>query len=69
MVDGRFGPVILRVTTIEPAVVTPFEQVKADLKTEIADERAVAEITDMHDAIEDARAGGDTLAESPRNTA
>ena len=63
VVDGRFGPAIVRVTTIEPAVVTTFEQAKADLKAEIANERAAAEISDMHDAIEDARAGGDTLAE------
>ena len=63
VVDGRFGPVILRASQIEAAVVTPFESVAASLKTEIAAERAVAEINDMYDAIEDARAGGDTIAE------
>jgi peptidyl-prolyl cis-trans isomerase D len=63
VVDGRFGPVILRVGQIEPAVVTPYETVVETLKTEIAAERAVAEVNDMYDAIEDARAGGDTIAD------
>lgn len=63
VIEGRFGPVIVRVTTVEPAVVTPFEDVVATLKTEIANERAVAEINGLHDAIEDARAGGDTISE------
>lgn len=63
VIDGRFGPVIVRVTTIEPAVVTPFADVKDTLKKEIALERSVSEIGDLHDAIEDARAGGDTLAD------
>jgi peptidyl-prolyl cis-trans isomerase D len=63
VIEGGFGPVILRVTTVEPAVVTVFDDVKATLKQEIATERAVADITAMHDAIEDARAGGSTLAE------
>lgn len=63
VIDGAFGPVILRVTTVEPSVVTTFEQAKSDLKTEIARERAGAEVSDMHDAIEDERAGGATLSE------
>ena len=63
VVEGQFGPAILRVTTIEPAVVTSFEQAKADIKKELADARAVAEITDTRNAIEDARAAGDTFAE------
>ena len=63
VVNGQFGPAILRVTSIEPAVITTFDQAKADLKKEIADQRAVAEIADTHDSIEDARAAGGTLAE------
>ena len=63
VVEGQFGPAILHVTTIEPAVVTSFEQAKADIKKELADTRAVAEIDDTHNAIEDARAAGDAFAE------
>ena len=63
VVDGAFGPVLLRVTEIQPAVVTTFEEVRDTLKTEIANERAVAEINDTYNAIEDSRAGGDTIPE------
>jgi peptidyl-prolyl cis-trans isomerase D len=63
VVDGRFGAAILRVTTVQPQVVKTFDEAKADLKQELADRRAVTEITDQHDMVEDARAGGQTLAE------
>ena len=63
IVEGAFGPVILRVVTIEPAVVTGFDEVKDQLKLEIASERAATEIAELHDAIEDARAGGDSIAD------
>ncbi len=63
VIDGRFGPVIVRVSEIKPEVVKTFDEVKAQLRTEIAQERAAAEIADMHDSIEDARAGGDKLPE------
>jgi peptidyl-prolyl cis-trans isomerase D len=44
-------------------VTKSFDEVKADLKKEIATQRAAQEIADQHDVIEDARAGGETLAE------
>ncbi len=62
VVEGRFGPVILHVDTIQPEVVKSFDEVKDQLKKEIATEQAAADITAMHDSIEDARAGGDDLA-------
>ena len=63
VIDGRFGPVIVKVTEIEPAVVTPFEDAKAEIKQELAEARAEQEISDLLDVIEDARAGGATLDE------
>lgn len=63
VVEGRFGPVILHVTAIEPALVTTFAEVKDALKAEIANERAVTDIAATHDAIEDARAAGSSLSE------
>ncbi len=63
VVDGRFGPVLVRVTQIEPGSVTSFDEAKAQLKSEIAQERAVAELNDMRDSVEDSRAGGETLSE------
>lgn len=64
VVDGAFGPAILRVTAISPGKTTTFEQAKADLKNELALQKAATDISSMHDAIEDARAGGATLAEA-----
>jgi len=63
VVDGGFGPAILRVTTIEPQVVKTFDQAKDELKQQIATQRATTEVNDQHDVIEDARAGGSTLKE------
>ncbi|MBN8996975.1 MAG: SurA N-terminal domain-containing protein [Rhizobiales bacterium] len=63
VIAGRFGPVMVRVSQITPAVTKSFDEVKADLKKEIATQRATQEVTDQHDVIEDARAGGETLAE------
>ncbi len=67
VVDGQFGPVILRVVTVEPEAVTPFAEVSEQLKREIAESRAAQEIADQLDVIEDARAGGATLEEVARN--
>lgn len=67
IVDGRFGPVILRVTTVEPEVVVPFDTAKAEIKQELAEARAGQEIADQLDVIEDARAGGSTLEDVAAN--
>ena len=63
VIDGQFGPVIVHVSNIEPEVVKTFDEVKDQLKLEIAAEQAVAEIGDLHDSIEDARAGGAKISE------
>ena len=63
VVDGKFGPVIVHVDTVEPQVVKTFDEVKDQLKQEIATQRAAAAITGEHDRIEDARAAGKTIAE------
>ncbi|MEJ1159277.1 peptidylprolyl isomerase [Prosthecomicrobium sp. N25] len=62
-VKGRFRTVILRLGEVKPAGRKPFDEVKAQLKTEIAEERAGAEILGLHDQVEDARAGGARLEE------
>lgn len=67
VIDGRFGPVIVRVTKIEPAVVKTFDEVKDQIKKELADARAAQEIADQLNVIEDARAGGATLQEVAKN--
>jgi peptidyl-prolyl cis-trans isomerase D len=59
--EGQFGPVILRVTAINPAVIKPFDQAREQVRNEIALNRAAETILDTHDAYEDARAGGDDM--------
>ena len=62
-VQGRFTSVILEVAQIQPEAVRPFDEVKAELKQEIALQKAEQDVQDLHDEIEDARAGGASLAE------
>jgi peptidyl-prolyl cis-trans isomerase D len=62
-VQGRFGTVLVRVVKIEPEVVTPFEQVAAELKQELATAKAKSQVLDVYNKIEDARLEGRPLAE------
>lgn len=66
VVAGRFGPVLVRITKVETGNVKPFEEVKGEIKAEIARERARTELTTVHDAIEDQRASAKPLAEIAR---
>ena len=61
---GLFGPVILRVAAIKPESVKTFEDVEQEIRQELALVEANDIILDVHDAYEDARAGGMTLAEA-----
>ncbi len=63
VIDGRFGPVIVRVSDIVPESVKTFAEVKDQIKKEIATEQAAKDVITIHNAIEDARAGGTTLKE------
>ena len=66
VVDGSFGPVILRVTEIKPESARSFDEVKDEIRNELALVEAESVLLDMHDAYEDSRAGGDTLQEAAR---
>ena len=57
-IQGRFGPVLVRVLKIEPEQVRSFEDVANELKQELATSRAKAEVLKLYDQIEDARAEG-----------
>ncbi|MFI5012182.1 MAG: SurA N-terminal domain-containing protein [Hyphomicrobiales bacterium] len=63
VVDTKFGPVIMRVTAIEPAKEKTFEEVSAQLRQEIATARAKTGLRDLHDKIEDQRASAKPAAE------
>jgi peptidyl-prolyl cis-trans isomerase D len=62
-VESRFGPVLVRVSKIEPASVRPFEEVAGEIRGEIANQKARDAVDDVHDAIEDLRASAKPLAE------
>lgn len=66
-VKAQFGTVLLRVSKIIPSTVKPFADVSADLKREIALQRARKEIARLHDAIEDQRASGKSLTEAAKS--
>jgi peptidyl-prolyl cis-trans isomerase D len=61
VIDGAFGPLIVRISEIKPAVTKPFDEVKDAIRKELAIAKAAEGILDVHDAYEDARAGGDTM--------
>ena len=64
VVDGQFGPVILRVAEITPASSKSFEEVEPEIRNELALNQATQVLLDVHDAYEDARASGMTLEEA-----
>ncbi len=63
VVEGAFGPVILRVSNIRPDAVRSFDEVKEELRKEIALDAAREQLVGLHDKIEDERAGGVTVKE------
>ena len=62
-VTGRFGTVLLRVGKAEPEKVRPYEEVANEIKRDLAQERAKAQIADQQTKIEDERGAGQPLAE------
>ena len=62
-VTGRFGTVILRVQKIEPGSTKSFAEVEADLKRDIALDRAKAEVNKIRDKVDEEFGGGARLEE------
>jgi len=67
VIQGAFGPVLIRVTNIKPEVVRPLAEVKEEIRKELALVEANRILLDVHDSYEDARAGGSSLRESAGN--
>lgn len=65
-VQSRLGFALIRVVKIEPDAVRPFEDAVAEIKLEIARDRGRTELGQKHDAIEDERAGGASLADAAK---
>jgi peptidyl-prolyl cis-trans isomerase D len=62
-IKGRFGITLVHVNKIEPQLVKPFADIEAELKHEIALDRAKASITDTVNKVEDELASGARLDE------
>ncbi|PTE12003.1 SurA N-terminal domain-containing protein [Mesorhizobium helmanticense] len=64
VVQGAFGPVLLRVTDIKPEVVKPLAEVSAEIRKDLALGEASRILLDVHDNYEDIRASGSSLAQA-----
>lgn len=64
VVQGTFGPVLLRVTEIKPEVVKSLAEVSDQIRKDLALSEASRILLDVHDNYEDTRAAGSTLAEA-----
>ncbi|UCI05621.1 peptidyl-prolyl cis-trans isomerase [Mesorhizobium sp. B1-1-8] len=64
VVQGTFGPVLLRVTDIKPQVVKPLSEVSDQIRKDLALGEASRVLLDVHDSYEDTRASGSSLAQA-----
>jgi peptidyl-prolyl cis-trans isomerase D len=64
VVEGTFGPVILRVSNLRPETTRSFDEVKEELRQQMAVAAASQEITSTHDQFEELRSGGASLEEA-----
>ncbi|MGE8942477.1 SurA N-terminal domain-containing protein [Leptospira interrogans] len=63
VVEGRFATVIVKVTDIEPGKQRTLDEVKEELRNQLAADKAGPEINRLHDEIDDNRAAGKPLKE------
>ena len=63
-VQGKFGVALVKVDKIEPGTQVTYENVAADLKKEIATERARTSVAELRDKMEDERGGGASVIEA-----
>ena len=64
IVQGAFGPAIVRVTEIIPQTVKPLSEVQEQIRRDLALSEANRVLLDVHDRYEDARAAGSTMQEA-----
>jgi peptidyl-prolyl cis-trans isomerase D len=63
-VQGRFGVALVKVGTIEPGVTPTYESVAAQVKKELATERARVKVNEIQNKMEDERSGGANVVEA-----
>jgi peptidyl-prolyl cis-trans isomerase D len=62
-IQGQFSIALIRVSEIAPGKQPNFDEVKAEIRDRLADERATQEVQTLHDQIEDQRSAGKTMME------
>jgi peptidyl-prolyl cis-trans isomerase D len=62
--QGKFGFALVKIGKIEPAVTPSYESVAAELKKQIASERARTKVAELRDKMEDERGGGASVIEA-----
>ncbi|UOM33266.1 peptidylprolyl isomerase [Acuticoccus sp. I52.16.1] len=63
VVDGRFGPTLVRVEEIQEAAKQPFEEVEADIREQLALDEAMDQARALQTDVTDAVAGGAPVSE------
>jgi peptidyl-prolyl cis-trans isomerase D len=63
-VKGRFGVALVKIGKIEPGVEPSYESFAANLKKEIATDRARTKVAELRDKMEDERGGGAGVVEA-----
>jgi peptidyl-prolyl cis-trans isomerase D len=63
-VQGKFGVVLVKIGNIKPGVEPSYDGMAANLKKEIATERARAKVAELRDKMEDERGGGASVIEA-----
>jgi peptidyl-prolyl cis-trans isomerase D len=62
--QGKFGFALVKIGKIEPAATPSYESVAAELKKQIASERARTKVAELRDKMEDERGGGASVVEA-----
>ena len=62
--QGRFGVALVKIGKIEPGATPTYESVAAQVKKELATERARAKVTEIQNKMEDERGGGASVVEA-----
>jgi peptidyl-prolyl cis-trans isomerase D len=63
-IPGRFGVALVKIGKIEPGAMPSHESVAAQIKKEIATERARAKVSEIQNKMEDERSGGANVVEA-----
>ncbi|MGM4906099.1 SurA N-terminal domain-containing protein [Tardiphaga sp. 866_E4_N2_1] len=65
-ITGRFGVTLVKVGKVQAGTTPSYDSVAANLKRDIAIERARAIVSDMHNKIEDERGGGANVVDTAK---